>query len=128
MAPRCGVVAKVRLPIHTLRMQYRLFTRLIRLLRIAALLLGLQTAAVMSSAASDMASGAMQMPGKESPCTDCGKGMMPTTQCMALCGFVLFALGEPVSAAGTIVPALRPVLAAMPAGWSKPPETTPPRI
>jgi hypothetical protein len=109
-------------------MQGRLFTRLIRLLTIGALLLGLQTAAIMSSAAIDMASGAMPMPGKESPCTDCGKGMMPTAQCMTVCSFVLFAPGEPVPAAGPIIPALRPALAAMPAGWSMPPETAPPRI
>jgi hypothetical protein len=107
-------------------MRHRYLTRLVRLLTIFALLLGMQMAASMPIAASGAESMPMPMPASELPCKDCGKGAMPASQCASICCFVLIHSGEPLSAA-PITPRLRPMLAQIPAGWSMPPETAPPR-
>jgi hypothetical protein len=54
--------------------------------------------------------------------------MMPATQCMAVCSFVLFAPAEPMAAGISVCRQYQPALAAMPAEWSMPPETAPPRL
>lgn len=113
-------------PTHTWGMRHRLLMRLIRLLTIFALLLGVQATASMSIAASDTTSTSMSMPAG-SPCKDCGRGAMQATDCIAICIFVLLASPAPAFTIDVVSPKLRPALAAIPAGWSAPPETAPPR-
>jgi hypothetical protein len=106
---------------HTCPMRLR--ARLLRLLTIFAFLLGMQAAVFPLMAAADIKPGA---PVPASHCEDCSKGM-PAAQCAAVCVFALLPSSAPVSIIPLIDPKLRPALAAIPAGWSAPPETAPPR-
>jgi hypothetical protein len=72
----------------------------------------------MASAAS------MQMP----DCESYGDAPMPASQCAAVCAMIYFPSGEPVSLMPPTQVSLRPMSTAIPAGWSNPPNTAPPRI
>lgn len=100
--------------------------RMLRLLTIVALLLGMQAAASLPVVAAVKPSEA-SMPLPVSHCQDCGNSAMPAAQCAAVCVFVLLPSGEPAATIAPINRKLRPAVAAMPLGWSMPPETAPPR-
>ena len=99
--------------------------RLRSLARIAAIFLLLAYSLGMPMMAMPLASAAsMQMP----DCDSCGDVSMPASQCAAVCAMAYFSSGEPVSPVPPIQVSLRPMSAAIPAGWSNPPDTAPPRV
>jgi len=93
------------------------------MLTIAAFLWGMQ-AIMPPSAGAYMSSGDASTPA--SHCKDCGKGMQGT-QCIAVCVFTALPSQAPTLVIAAISARLRPALAAIPIGWSVPPETAPPR-
>jgi len=99
--------------------------RLRSLLRIATIFLLLAYSLGMPMMAMPLASAAsMQMP----DCDSCGDLSMPASQCAAVCAMAYFVSGEPVSPVPPMHVSLRPISAAIPAGWSNPPDTAPPRV
>jgi hypothetical protein len=94
------------------------------MLTVAAFLLGTQ-ATVSPSAAAFMDSENGSMPA--SHCEDCGKDMVQGSQCIAICIFTVLPSHAPAFIIDAVGARLQPTVTAMPAGWSIPPETAPPR-
>ena len=99
--------------------------RLRRLARIAAIFLLLAYSLGAPMIAMPLASAAsMQMP----DCDSCGDVSMPASQCAAVCAMVYFSSAGLVSPVPPVHVSLRPISAEIPAGWSNPPDTAPPRV
>jgi len=99
--------------------------RLRSLARSAAIFLFLVYSLGTSMMAMSLASAAsMDMP----HCGSCRDASMPASQCAAVCAMAYFSSAEPDSPVPQIQISLRPVSATIPAGWSNPPETAPPRV
>jgi len=104
-------------------MRPRVVPRLVRLLTLLAFLSGMQAIAPpLTAAAIDIKAGAPMQ-----DCDSCGHDAMPAAQCAAVCAFTLVYVGESIAFVHQSPIALRPMIAAMPAGRSIPPDTAPPR-